>query len=81
MGALVFYLREHRVSVVLIVEVAIVSRVQDLILKSAHEEFEVQRIFGSTILLFVLGTLLASVRYFGRWSGAADISAHFRREG
>jgi uncharacterized membrane protein (DUF373 family) len=34
---LIFYLREYRVSVVLIVEVAIVSTMQALILKSAHE--------------------------------------------
>ena len=73
---LVFYLREHRVSVALIVEVAIVSTVQDLILKSAHEEFEVQRLLGSAVLLLVLGGLLASERYFGQLSGASDTSAH-----
>ena len=73
---LVFYLREHRVSVALIVEVAIVSTVQDLILKSAHAEFEMQRLIGSAVLLLVLGGLLASERYFGRLSGASDTSAH-----
>lgn len=73
---LVFYLREHRVSVALIVEVAIVSTVRDLILKSAPEEFAVQRLLGSAVLLLVLGGLLASERYFGRFSGACDTSAH-----
>jgi uncharacterized membrane protein (DUF373 family) len=72
---LIFYLREHRVSVALIVEVAIVSTVQDLMLKSAHE-FEQQRVFGSALLLLVLGGLLALERYFGRLSGTSDTSAH-----
>jgi uncharacterized membrane protein (DUF373 family) len=72
---LIFYLREHRVSVALIVEVAIVSTVQDLMLKSAHE-FERQRVFGGAVLLLVLGGLLALERYFGQLSGASDTSAH-----
>jgi uncharacterized membrane protein (DUF373 family) len=72
---LIFYLREHRVSVALIVEVAIVSTLQDLILKSAHE-FERERVFGTAVLLLVLGSLLALERYFGRFSGASDTSAH-----
>jgi uncharacterized membrane protein (DUF373 family) len=72
---LIFYLREHRVSVALIVEVAIVSTVQDVMLKSAHE-FDLQRILGVALLLLVLGGLLALERHFGRLSGASDTSAH-----
>ena len=58
---LIFYLREHRISVTLIVEVAIVSTLQHLILKSAHE-FEWQQVFGNALLLLVLGGLLALER-------------------
>jgi len=58
---LIVYLREHRVSVALIVEVAIVSTVQDLMLKSAHE-YDPQRVFGGALLLLVLGGLLALER-------------------
>ena len=72
---LIFYLREHRVSVALIVEVAIVSTLRDLILKSAHE-FEQERVVGTAVLLLVLGSLLALGRHFGRISGASDTSAH-----
>jgi uncharacterized membrane protein (DUF373 family) len=72
---LIVYLREHRVSVALIVEVAIVSTVQDLMLKSAHE-YDPQRVFGGALLLLVLGGLLALERYFGRLSGVSDTSAH-----
>lgn len=72
---LIFYLREHRVSVALIVEVAIVSTVQELILKSAHH-FEAARVYSSAALLLVLGALLAMERYFGRLSGTSDTSAH-----
>jgi uncharacterized membrane protein (DUF373 family) len=59
----------------LIVEVAIVSTVQDLMLKSAHE-FGLQRVLGGALLLLVLGGLLALERYFGQLNGASDISAH-----
>jgi uncharacterized membrane protein (DUF373 family) len=72
---LIFYLREHRVSVALIVEVAIVVTVHDLILRWAHEYVE-PRVLGSALLLLVLGGLLAMERYFGRLSGASDTSAH-----
>ena len=72
---LIFYLREHRVSVALIVEVAIVSTVQDVMLKSAHE-FDLHRILGVALLLLVLGGLLALERYFGQVGGASDTSAY-----
>lgn len=63
---LIFYLREHRVSVALMVEVALISTLQDLVLKGAHEP-EWLRIVGLSLLLIVLGGLLASERWMGRW--------------
>jgi uncharacterized membrane protein (DUF373 family) len=73
---LVFYLREHRVSVALMVEVTIVSTLQDVILKNAHE-FEWHRILGNAVLLIVLGGLLALERRSGRARHAfSDTSAH-----
>jgi uncharacterized membrane protein (DUF373 family) len=72
---LIFYLREHRVSIALIVEVAIVTTLQHLLLSSA-QAFDVQRVLGDSLLLLVLGALLAMERLFGRLSGATDTSAH-----
>ena len=72
---LIFYLREHRVSVTLIVEVAIVSTLQELILKSA-DHFDAARVYSSAVLLLVLGTLLAMERYFSRLNDTSDTSAH-----
>ena len=72
---LIFYLREHRVSIALIVEVAIVTTLQHLLLSSA-QEFDVERVLGDSVLLLVLGALLAMERFFGRLSGATDTSAH-----
>lgn len=62
---LVFYLREHRVSVVLTVEVALISTLQELMIKGAHE-MEWLRIVGMSVLLLVLGGLLAMERGMSR---------------
>jgi uncharacterized membrane protein (DUF373 family) len=64
---LIFYLREHRISVALTVEVALVSTLREVILKGAHEEFEWLRVLGICVLLVVLGGLLAMERWAGRW--------------
>lgn len=72
---LVFYLREHRVSVALMVEVTIVSTLQDVILKHTHE-FEWNRIVGDAVILTVLGGLLALERGLARTHQSSDTSAH-----
>ena len=59
---LIFYLREHRISVVLMIEVALVSTLREIMLRGAHE-FEWPRLFGLSILLAVLGALLAVERW------------------
>jgi uncharacterized membrane protein (DUF373 family) len=63
---LIFYLREHRISVALTVEVALVSTLREVMLKGAHE-FEWHRLLGLSALLVVLGGLLAMERWMGRW--------------
>jgi uncharacterized membrane protein (DUF373 family) len=63
---LIFYLREHRISVALAVEVALVSTLREIMLKGAHE-FEWLRLLGLSVLLLVLGGLLALERWMGRW--------------
>jgi len=63
---LIFYLREHRVSVALTVEVALVSTLREVILKWAHE-FEWLPLVGLSLLLVVLGGLLALERWMGCW--------------
>jgi uncharacterized membrane protein (DUF373 family) len=63
---LVFYLREHRISVALTVEVALVSTLRELILMGAHE-LEWLRLLGFSLLLVVLGGLLAMERWMGHW--------------
>ena len=62
---LIFYLREHRISVVLTVEVALISTLQELMLKGAHE-FEWPRLVALSLLLVVLGGLLALERWVVR---------------
>lgn len=62
---LVFYLREHRVSVVLTVEVALISTLQKLMFKGAIE-MEWFRVVGISVLLVVLGGLLAMERWMSR---------------
>lgn len=61
---LIFYLREHRISVALAVEVALVSTLREVMLKGAHE-FDWTRLLALSLLLIVLGGLLA----LERWSG------------
>ena len=62
---LIFYLREHRISVALAVEVALVSTLRDVMLEGAHE-VEWWRLLGQSLLLVVLGGLLALERWMGR---------------
>jgi uncharacterized membrane protein (DUF373 family) len=62
---LIFYLREHRISVTLAVEVALVSTLREVMLKGAHE-FESFRLMALSLLLVVLGALLALERWMGR---------------
>ena len=61
---LIYYLREHRISVALTVEVALVSTLRELVLKGAHD-LEWLQILGISILLSVLGGLLALERWMG----------------
>ena len=67
---LIFYLREHRISVALAVEVAIVSTLRELMLKGV-QEYEWLRLLGVSVLLLVLGGLLVLERYMGRWRNEA----------
>jgi uncharacterized membrane protein (DUF373 family) len=62
---LIFYLHEHRISVALTVEVALVSTLREVILKGAHE-FDWLRLSSLSLLLAVLGGLLAMERWTGR---------------
>jgi uncharacterized membrane protein (DUF373 family) len=62
---LIFYIREHRISVALTIEVALVSILREVMLKGAHE-FEWLRLVAISLLLLVLGVLLAMVRWMGR---------------
>jgi uncharacterized membrane protein (DUF373 family) len=61
---LIFYVREHRISVALAVEVAVVSTLRELMLKGAHE-VEWPVMLGLSLLLLVLGGLLAMERWMG----------------
>ena len=63
---LIFYLREHRISVALTIEVALVSTLREVMLKGAHE-FEGMRLLALSLLLVVLGGLLAMERWMGHW--------------
>jgi uncharacterized membrane protein (DUF373 family) len=68
---LIYYLREHRISVALAVEVALVSTLREVMLKGAHD-FEWDRLLGLSLLLVVLGGLLATDRWMGRWRNEAS---------
>jgi uncharacterized membrane protein (DUF373 family) len=61
---LIFYLREHRVSVALIMETAIVTTVNELILTGQNSPPSLILAIGG--LLLVLGGLLALDRWFSR---------------
>jgi uncharacterized membrane protein (DUF373 family) len=62
---LIFYLREHRISVALTVEVALVSMLREVMLRGAHG-FDWPRLVGLSVLLLVLGGLLTVERWIGR---------------
>ncbi len=72
---LIFYLREHRVSVALMVEIAVVSILRELILAGVRDlSWTVMMAIGW--LLLVLGALLAVERRVGpQFGGEADNSA------
>jgi uncharacterized membrane protein (DUF373 family) len=63
---MIFYLREHRISVALTIEVALVSTLREVMILGAHE-LEWLRLVGLSLLLVVLGALLAAERWTGRW--------------
>lgn len=63
---MIYYLREHRISVALTVEVALISTLQEVLLKGASE-FEPNRLLALVLLLVALGALLATERWMGRW--------------
>jgi uncharacterized membrane protein (DUF373 family) len=72
---LIFYLREHRVAVGLIVETTIVSILRELILTFQHAEWPL--ILSISALLLVLGGLLTLDRWLTRsWDDVSDTSAH-----
>ena len=63
-------------SVDLTVEVALVSTLREVMLKGAHE-FEWLRLLGLSLLLVVLGGLLAMERWMGRWRNeVSETDAH-----
>ena len=62
----IYYLREHRISVALTVEVALVSILRELMLKGAYE-FESLRLVALSLLLGVLGGSWPWRRWMGRW--------------
>jgi uncharacterized membrane protein (DUF373 family) len=62
---LIFYLREHRIPVSLMVEVAIVSLLREMILEGL-QHFTWIRVTGASLLLLVLGALLAVDRWLTR---------------
>jgi uncharacterized membrane protein (DUF373 family) len=62
---LIFYLSDHRISVALTVEVALVSTLREVILKGAHD-FDSLRLLALSLLLVVLGGLLVMERWMGR---------------
>jgi uncharacterized membrane protein (DUF373 family) len=63
--SLIFYLREHRIAVSLMVEVAIVSLLRELILEGLHQ-LSWPGVTGVSLLLLVLGALLAVDRWLNR---------------
>lgn len=68
---LIFYLREHRISVILAIEVALVSALREVMLKGAHD-LEPLRLLALSALLLVLGLLLVGERWIGHWRHQAD---------
>lgn len=73
---LIYYLREHRISVILMLEVAIVSVLRDQILATAQRP-DWQRVVSGSLLLLVLGALLFIERSSARArSDTSEVSAH-----
>jgi uncharacterized membrane protein (DUF373 family) len=73
---LIFYLREHRIAVSLMVEVAIVSLLRELILEGLTQ-LTWAKAAGVSLLLLVLGGILAGDRWLSRVeSGCPASSAH-----
>jgi uncharacterized membrane protein (DUF373 family) len=62
---LIFYLVEHRVSVSLMLEIAIVSVLREVVL-NPPTALSAQQALGNSVLLFVLGGLLLADRYLTR---------------
>lgn len=65
------HLREHRISVALMVEVALVSTLRESMLKGTHE-MEWYRLVRLSLLLVVLGGLLLIEQWTGRWWNEAS---------
>jgi uncharacterized membrane protein (DUF373 family) len=63
---LIFYIREHRISVALAVEVALVSTLNEVIVRGAHE-FEWLALIALSALLAVLGGILGLERWMGQF--------------
>jgi len=73
---LIFYLREHRIAVSLMVEVAIVSLLRELILEGLTQLTWAKAV-GVSLLLLVLGGILAGDRWLSRVeNGCPASSAH-----
>lgn len=70
---LIFYLREHQISVTLAVEVALVSALREVMFRGAHE-FDALRLVAISLLLVVLGALLAAERWRARGRNEAPVS-------
>jgi uncharacterized membrane protein (DUF373 family) len=66
---LIFYLRHHRVSVPLMLEVAIVSELREILLNPPTSLGT--QVYGNAVLLAILGTLLLANRNFGSEQGHA----------
>lgn len=62
---LLFYLSEHRVSVSLMLEVAIVSELREILL-NPPSVVNAQQVYSNATLLLVLGVLLLADRYLSR---------------
>jgi uncharacterized membrane protein (DUF373 family) len=58
---MIFYLREHRVSVSLMLEVAVVSELREILLNPPTTLGT--QVLGNALLLAVVGTLLLADRY------------------
>jgi uncharacterized membrane protein (DUF373 family) len=68
--SLIFYLREHRIAVSLMEEVAIVTVLRELILECMHQ-LTWPRVAGVSLLLLVLGAMLG----LDRWLNQSDENA------